>query len=261
MPPEPFFANIGGVHVILKEFFEQNPKAALGFSGGVDSAYLLYAAKKYGADIQPYYVKTAFQPKFEYADVMNLCDMLDIGIRTIEYDILLDTVITSNPKNRCYYCKRIMFTALKHQAHNDGYDLIIDGTNASDDLSDRPGTKAMQELSVRSPLRECGLTKDKIRELSKEAGLFTWNKPSYSCLATRIHTGQAITQNLLNRIEQSENSLMSMGFSDFRVRVNNGEARLQIKENQFELLLNNRKEILRQIKPYFKTILLDMKTR
>lgn len=245
----------------LQDFFTENPKCAIAFSGGVDSAYLLYAGKKYGADIQAYYVKTPFQPDFEYADALALCDKLNVKLRTIEYDILSERVIADNPQDRCYYCKKTLFSQLKEQSRKDGYDLIIDGTNASDDADDRPGMKALEELAIRSPLRECGLTKDKIRELSKEAELFVWNKPAYACLATRIPTGAQITKDLLNRIEHSEDILMSMGFSDFRVRVFDNCARLQVKENQFVKAAEQRKSISEKLKPYFKTVFLDMEVR
>lgn len=245
----------------LQDFFTENPKCAIAFSGGVDSAYLIYAGKKYGADIQAYYVKTPFQPDFEYADAHTLCDKLNVKLKTIEYDVLSERVIADNPQNRCYYCKRMLFTALKKQSEKDGYNLIIDGTNASDDADDRPGMKALEELSVRSPLRECGLTKDKIRELSKQANLFTWNKPAYACLATRIPTGTHITKELLNRVEQSEDILMSMGFSDFRVRIFDNCARLQVKENQFIKAAEQRNNISEKLKPYFKTIFLDIEVR
>lgn len=245
----------------LKEFFEKNPKAAIGFSGGVDSAYLMYAAKQYGADIQPYYIKTAFQPQFEYADALTLCDKIGVSLKVIKLDILSERVIVLNPENRCYYCKKALFSALKNQAEKDGYCVILDGTNASDDISDRPGMKALKELGILSPLRECGLTKDKIRELSRKAGLFTWQKPSYACLATRIPTGQEITADLLKRIEYSETALMNIGFSDFRIRIYNGGARIQLKSEQFPLAAEKRREILNSIKPYFETILLDLEVR
>ncbi len=245
----------------IKEFFLKNPKAALGFSGGVDSAYLLYAAKKYGADIQPYYIKTSFQPQFEYDDVMTLGKKLNVEIKVIEYDILSKDSVTANNKDRCYYCKKSMFTILKNQARKDGYSLILDGTNASDDLSDRPGARALSELSVRSPLRECNLTKEMVRELSKEAGLFTWNKPSYSCLATRVRKKEKITLDLLRRVENAEIAMMDMGFTDFRVRVYGEEARLQIKSGQFDRAAKLRNEIVKRLNPYFETILLDMKER
>lgn len=245
----------------LKEFFKKNPKAAIGFSGGVDSAYLLYAAKKYGADIRPYYIKTAFQPQFEYSDAVTICDKIGVSLKVIKLDILSVSSIVSNSKNRCYHCKKLLFTALRNQAMQDGYNVILDGTNASDDISDRPGTTALKELGVISPLRECRLTKNRIRELSKVAGLFTWEKPSYACLATRIPTGQGITSDLLNRIEYCETALMNIGFCDFRIRIYNGSARIQLKPEQFLLAAEKRAEILSIIKPYFEAVLLDLEAR
>ena len=187
----------------LKEFFEKYPRVALGFSGGVDSAYLLYAGKKYGADIRPYFIKTAFQPEFELRDAHRLTEELGIELTVVEYDILAETQVAQNPPNRCYYCKSALFGALKQQALKDGYEILLDGTNASDDASDRPGMKAIREMKVLSPLRECGLTKDEIRILSREAGLFTWEKPSYACLATRIPTGEPVSGELKSEAKRS----------------------------------------------------------
>ena len=245
----------------LKEFFEKYPRVALGFSGGVDSAYLLYAGKKYGADIRPYFIKTAFQPEFELRDAHRLTEELGIELTVVEYDILAETQVAQNPPNRCYYCKSALFGALKQQALKDGYEILLDGTNASDDASDRPGIKAIREMRVLSPLRECGLTKDEIRILSREAGLFTWEKPSYACLATRIPTGEPVSGELLKRIERSEDALSALGFSDFRVRVVHNAARIQLSKGQFEQAAQDRERILSALKPYFPAVLLDLETR
>lgn len=245
----------------LKEFFAENKRAALGFSGGVDSAYLLYASKKYGAYVQPYYIKTQFQPEFELNDALKLCSYLDIKLKVIELDILSDNIISSNPKDRCYYCKKRLFSALKQNAHADGIELIIDGTNASDSIEDRPGMKAIKELCVISPLRECGLTKKQIRKLSKEAGLFTWDKPSYACLATRIPVDVVITKDSLKKVERAEEKLSLMGFRDFRVRIYDETARIQVKESQLLKLIENRQTILSELKPYFDIVMVDMETR
>lgn len=245
----------------LKDFFQENPKAALGFSGGVDSAYLLYAAKKAGADVRPYFIKTSFQPAFELNDAKRLCRELDVKLSVIELDVLSIPTVAANPENRCYFCKRALFGALQKQALADGYSLLLDGTNASDDASDRPGMKAIRELCVRSPLRACGLTKPKIRRLSREAGLFTWDKPAYACLATRIAAGETITQDMLSRVEHAEAALFALGFSDFRVRVFHSAARVQLPLSQMERAIGEREEILSRLAPYFDTILLDMKGR
>lgn len=245
----------------LQEFFTEHPKAALGFSGGVDSSYLLYAGIKAGADIRPYFIKTAFQPEFELEDAKRLCAQLGAELYIIELDALANPDVVKNPANRCYYCKTGLFGTLQARAKADGYTVLLDGTNASDDAGDRPGMKALTEMSVLSPLRLCGLTKAQIREFSREAGLFTWDKPAYACLATRVPTGEAITEALLARVEGAEQVLFSLGFTDFRVRVFYDAARVQLKPAQMQQALSRRSEILENMKPYFKIVLLDLNGR
>ena len=245
----------------LEQFFKENPAAALGFSGGVDSTYLLYAGLRYGAKVKAYYAKTAFQPEFELKDAYHLAEHIGTEITVLEKDVLADAQVAANPPDRCYFCKTVIFEALCAQAKADGMPLVIDGTNASDDASDRPGMKALKELSVRSPLRECGITKDEVRRLSKEAGLPTWDKPAYACLATRIPPGRAITKELLERVEKAEEALFAFGFADFRVRVMGEAAKLQFPREQMSKLLDSRQDVLKKIKPYFPTVLLDLEGR
>lgn len=245
----------------LQEFFRQHPKSALGFSGGVDSSYLLYAGISAGAEVRPYFIKTAFQPAFELEDAKRLCAQLGAELSIIELDALANPDVAKNPANRCYYCKTGLFGALQKQALEDGYTVLLDGTNASDEAGDRPGMQALSKLHVLSPLRLCGLTKSQIRELSREAGLFTWDKPAYACLATRIPTGQRITNELLARVEGAEQALFSLGFTDFRVRVFHDAARVQLKPAQMQQALTRRSEILENMRPYFETVLLDLKGR
>lgn len=247
--------------MILKEFFTKNPKAALGFSGGVDSAYLLYAAVDAGARVQPYFIKTSFQPAFELADALRLTKELGVALQIMELDILEKKNVAENPVNRCYYCKSALFLALRKRALEDGFSLLLDGTNASDDAGDRPGMQALKEMQVRSPLRECGLTKAEIRRLSKEAGLFTWNKPAYACLATRFLPGEHLTAELLRKVEKAENRLIQMGFSDFRVRVYHGAARIQMPDGQMEKALEQRLELLRALCSDFDGVFLDLEGR
>lgn len=245
----------------LKDFFADNPKVALAFSGGVDSSFLLYAGLHHGADLRPYYVKTAFQPEFEQKDALRMGDKLGRSITILPCDILSCPNIPANPENRCYFCKSAIFDLLRQRAREDGYSLLIDGTNASDQSSDRPGMKALEERNVRSPLRECGLTKEQIRTLSREAGLFTWDKPAYACLATRIPAGTPITGELLSKIESAEDALFRLGFSDFRVRFFHGAARLQFLEGQMPLAFESRKQIADALRPLFPVILMDMEAR
>ena len=164
---------MGEKRMTIQEFFTYHPRVALGFSGGVDSSFLLWAARSCGAEVRAYYVDTAFQPAFEKENAMRLAASLDIVPEVIELDILSCKEVTANPPDRCYYCKKRIFGAVAQRAMEDGYTVLIDGTNASDDASDRPGMRALQELQVLSPLRICGLTKEEIRRQSREAGLFT----------------------------------------------------------------------------------------
>ena len=245
----------------LLAFFKENPKAALGFSGGVDSSYLLYAGVQAGADIHPYYIKTAFQPQFELDDAERLCAQLGVPLTVLELDVLKNEAVTANPPDRCYHCKTALFGALSARVLADGYTLLLDGTNASDDAGDRPGMRALKELHVCSPLRECGLTKAEIRRLSREAGLFTWDKPAYACLATRIPSGDAITAEKLLATERAEAFLFSLGLTDFRVRDYCGAARLQFPEVQLNAVLAHRAEILQELKKDYPAVLLDLEVR
>jgi uncharacterized protein len=245
----------------LHEFFALHTKAALGFSGGVDSSYLLYAALQSKADIRPYFVKSPFQPMFELEDAKRLAGQLGCEITVLELDNLTNPLVAGNSADRCYHCKTMIFTAIKERALADGYTLLLDGNNASDDAGDRPGMKAAEELEVRSPLRECCLSKAEIRTLSKEAGLFTWDKPAYACLATRVKTGVAITHRLLERVEMSEDLLFSLGFSDIRVRTDGENAKLQVPAAQMQSIIDNRERIYIELKKHFADVMLDLKAR
>ncbi len=247
--------------MILQEFFEENPQTAIAFSGGVDSAYLLYAAVTYGKKVKAYYVKTPFQPLFELEDACRLAEMLHADMQIIHLDVLQSQAVTKNPADRCYHCKKLLFGNLAKAAAADGFTVLIDGTNASDQVSDRPGMRALAEMHVRSPLRECGLTKDEIRKKSKEAGLFTWDKPAYACLATRIPTGQPITAENLQRTERAEAFLSELGFRDFRVRAMGDVAKLQLSAQDMERLLSCRERVLAHLKQDYQSVLLDLEDR
>lgn len=216
----------------LSDFFKENNKAAIAFSGGADSSYLLYAALHYGAKVRAYYVNSVFQPQFEMNDALRFARELNADIKILEDDILSVPETAKNGKDRCYFCKKHIFSVIAKATSADGFSLILDGTNASDEEANRPGMRVLRETSVCSPLRLCNLNKAQIRRLSKEAGLFTWDKPSYSCLATRIHTGEKITEEKLKLVENAENYFFSLGFTDFRIRVREDEAKIQLKESQ-----------------------------
>lgn len=245
----------------LTEFLKQYPKAAIAFSGGVDSAYLLYAAIQSGINVRAYYVKSDFQPEFELDDALRLSIQLKADMKIIPVDILSSESIAENPCDRCYLCKKMIFQAILETALQDGFPILFDGTNASDDQNDRPGMRALQELKVLSPLRQCGLTKEMIRLQSHKAGLFTWNKPAYACLATRIPTGEIITKEKLSATEAAEDYLLSLGFTDFRVRMLGTAAKIQLPSAQLPKLLEHREKILKELKKYYTSVLLDMEVR
>jgi len=245
----------------LEEFFRSHPRAALAYSGGMDSSYLLYAGLRCGADIRPYFLKTAFQPRFELEDARRLTADLGVPLTVVGCDILAESAVVTNPVNRCYYCKQALFSLLKRQALSNGYSVLLDGTNASDQVDDRPGMRALQELGVLSPLRLCGLTKDDIRQRSHEAGLFTWDKPAHACLATRIPTGVTLTPDILKRVETAETALADLGFTDFRIRVYHDAARIQLPQSQMASAIEKREAILAAVKPCFFPVLLDMEVR
>lgn len=245
----------------INEIFEKNPHAAIAFSGGVDSAYLLYEAVKYADKVCAYYVKTDFQPQFELDDALRLAKELGAEMKILTVDILAEKAVADNPLDRCYYCKRKLMSVIWAAAEKDGYPAVFDGTNASDQCADRPGMRALAQLHVLSPLRMCGLTKEQIRQRSKEAGLFTWNKPAYACLATRILSGQPISKRLLVRTQRAEEMLASFGFTDFRVRTVGETARIEVTEEELPLLLKNRKEISERLLQEYEAAVLDLEVR
>ncbi len=252
----------------LQQFFKEHPKTAVAFSGGTDSAYLLSQAGRYAKETAAFYMKTPFQPAFELEDARQLCDLLDIPITVIEYDILREYRVAANSADRCYHCKTALFTQIRKAAGDLGFDDIADGTNADDDSDDRPGMRALAELGILSPLRLCGITKEQIREESRSIGLFTADKPSYACLATRIPSGTRITAEMLARVEDAETVLAGMGFSDFRVRcvpvgsaTSETGAKLEIRKEQLPLYRETSEEIGRILAPMFDTVSLSEKFR
>ena len=245
----------------LVEYLTSLSSIAVALSGGVDSSYLAYAAKQSGIPCKAYTVKSQFVPQFELNDAKKIAEFIDIPLEIIDIDVLAHDDVTSNPDNRCYYCKHYVFTTISEYAKRDGFTVVCDGTNASDDIDDRPGMRAIAELSVKSPLRDCGLTKSVIRKLAQQANLFTWNKPSYACLATRFQAGQRITSHDLEHIELAEKYLFSLDLSDFRVRLIGNNAKIQVPENQIAIVIKNRIEILTYLKSMFDDVVLDLEVR
>ena len=186
----------------LEMYLLREPKLAVAFSGGCDSSLLLAAAKLAGCEVHAYLVKTAFQPAFELADARAVADALDVPLTVVEADVLADGAICANPPDRCYRCKRFIFQKVRAAAAADGFTVIVDGTNASDDPARRPGFKALAEAGVVSPLRRAGMTKANVRHvlagLEERFGLapgaLMAAKPSFPCLAVYVPEGEPITE-------------------------------------------------------------------
>mgnify|MGYP004534149161 FL=1 len=181
----------------LARFFERTPRFAVAFSGGCDSSYLLSAAVAAGCDVHAYGVKTQFQAEFELEDSRRLAREVGFPLTIIEADVLADEAICENPPERCYLCKRFVFGSILDRMREDGFEVLCDGTNVTDNPDRRPGFRALAELGVVSPLRRAGMTKGDVRAASRELGIFTADKPSFSCLAVHSPRGERLTQDVL----------------------------------------------------------------
>ena len=238
----------------LEYLLKRSGRIALALSGGADSAYLMYAAVSCGTYIKSYIVSSQFQKPEDTERAFGYVSGMGCPAEVLRLNILSDIVISSNPPNRCYLCKRKMFAAIRNAAERDGRALLMDATNASDDPAERPGMKALKEMGVVSPLSECGIPKSDIRRLSKEAGLPTWNMPSDSCLATRIPYGTRITSDDLTRTSDAEAELSRLGLSDFRVRTIGNTARLETVAEQDGCVADIRDGIERILLKYYDNV-------
>ncbi|MCR3761524.1 ATP-dependent sacrificial sulfur transferase LarE [Clostridium felsineum] len=211
----------------LIKYLKSLEKVVLAFSGGVDSTFLLRAAKEaLDENVKAVTILSPYIPKWEIKEAKQLAEELGIEHEIIEAPII--DSIKFNPENRCYLCKTAVFSMILKVAKEEGYSCVIDGTNFDDIKDYRPGLKALKELEVKSPLLECKLTKQEIRTFSKELGLKTWDKPSYACLLTRIPYGNELKVEDFEKIENAEKYMMSIGFRAMRVRCHGDLARIEV---------------------------------
>lgn len=247
---------------ILKEYLKSLGSLAVGFSGGVDSSFLIKVAHDVLGDKALAVTSDGpSMPRRELEESKNFANKY--GIKQIIFkasELNLDDY-TKNPKNRCYFCKKDTFTNVMRIAKENGIGYIAEGSNM-DDLGDyRPGMIAAQEVGTVSPLRYAKLNKSEIRELSKEMGLPTFNKPSFACLASRIPYGETITEEKLVTIDKAEHFLFDMGFSQFRVRHYGETARIELLPNEMNLLFvhSNREKVVEKLKELgFSYVTLDL---
>jgi len=232
----------------------------LAFSGGVDSTFLLKACKEaLGKQVKVVTIAAPYTPKWEIEEARDLANEIDAAHEIIEVGIRDE--IKNNPANRCYLCKRFIFSEIINIAREQGYKQVIDGSNF-DDISDyRPGLAALKELEVKSPLMDAALTKDEIRNLSKELGLKTWHKPACACLLTRIPYDNPVNAADLKKIEQAEKYLMDIGFRAVRVRKHDDLARIEVNRDDRKYLFNETilDDISRKLKAIgFRYITMDI---
>jgi uncharacterized protein len=219
----------------LKTIISKYPSALIAFSGGVDSTFLSHvAAEVLNKNVLLVTASSSTYPSSEQAEATKLAQRMGTPHRVIVSEETEINGFADNTPQRCYYCKKELFSKLTALAMQEGLAVVFDGSNADDLVDYRPGRKAIHELGVVSPLCEAGLTKEEIRQLSRERGLTTADKPSYACLASRFPYGETITREKLDRVGNAEEELNKMGFSQFRVRSHSDLARVEVAPAEME---------------------------
>jgi uncharacterized protein len=224
----------------LIALLKERGDAAVAFSGGVDSSFLCYAAHEaLGDRAIAITVASPMLPKSEMDCAREVAAKVGIRHFFIE-ETEIDEEVAANPKERCYFCKKIEFSAITGEAKKHGVHTVLDGSNMDDPGDYRPGLKALEELEIFSPLRAAELGKAEIRELSRRFDLPTWDKPAFACLASRIPYGERIDRKKLSRIEQAEETLRHAGFRQFRVRSHGDIARIEVAPEERRRFFNEK---------------------
>ena len=246
----------------LKDYLKSLESVAVAFSSGVDSTFLLFAAKEALNDkVIAVTASSCSFPKRELNEATKFCE--ENGIR---HEIVLSEELeiegfSHNPKNRCYLCKHELFEKILKIAEREGIQTVAEGSNLDDNGDYRPGLQAVAELGIKSPLRHIGFTKEEIRILSKYFNLPTWNKQSFACLSSRFVYGETISEEKLAMVDKAEQLLLDLGFHQVRVRIHNMMARIEIMPEEFERLIseNVRKEITQKFREYgFDYVTMDL---
>ncbi|GBE54888.1 GMP synthase [glutamine-hydrolyzing] [archaeon BMS3Bbin15] len=246
---------------LLSEWFMTRGKVIVAFSGGVDSGVLAAAARKtLGTNALAITADSSTMPRRELEDAIKLAREIGIAHEVIKEDELEDSRFVENPPERCYFCRSRLAEALKRIAEARGFSTIVDGANASDLEEHRPGLKALKEQGIESPLLELGFTKKDVREIAAYFNLRVEQKPSQACLASRIPYGEIITRDRLRAVERAEDFLLSLGFSQVRVRSHGNIARIELPENEIPRAIEFRRKISEKLEALgFSYITLDLK--
>lgn len=237
----------------LKTYLGRFERAAVAFSGGVDSVFLLKAAQEaLGEQVLAVTVHLASFPEREKQEAAAFCRQEGIRHVVCTVDEFQIEGFAQNPKNRCYLCKKKLMGEILKAAREHGISDVLEGSNLDDTGDYRPGMQAVRELGLKSPLKEANLTKAEIRMLSREMGLATWDKPSFACLASRFVYGETITREKLRMTEKAEQRLMDLGFRQVRVRMHGEMARIEILPPDFEKMYQN--DVREEISAYLKQL-------
>ncbi len=246
----------------LQDYLAGLKNAAVAYSGGVDSTFLLKAAHDtLGGEAYAVTVCAEIFPDREYEEAREFCEKENIRQYIVTFNPFDIPGFSDNPKNRCYICKKELLGMVCDTASEKNIAHVLEGSNADDVFDYRPGLLAVEELGIKSPLKSVGLTKEDIRNLSEKLNLKTWDKPSFACLASRFAYGETITKEKLTMVNRAEKMLFDMGFKQFRVRIH-GEniARIEVLCNEITMLIDNRESITRAFNDYgFAYVTVDLK--